>query len=189
MPGDGAGRAGPGRLLCRRGTRRGVGDVPVGDDDRSFAVSCQRGEGGWQVDLLPPRLTGDLQGLVDTLRQQGGSGDVLGLVDVADEFFVAVRVQQGRARVLLSDVTASAEWDLATQVVDHLGIDIPRDDALEEVVPAGDLGIFSDLGLDELELSALLSDLDAYADEMLSALARRLGFASAYERVVEALVQ
>jgi len=98
-------------------------------------------------------------------------------------------VQRGRVRLLLSDVTASAEWDLATQVVDELGIEIPRDSALDDVVPAGDLGIFADLGLDELELGALLSDVDAYADEMLSALARRLGFASAYERVVDALVQ
>ena len=32
-------------------------------------------------------------------------------------------------------------------------------------------------------------DVDAYADELLSALARRLGFANAYERVVDALVR
>ncbi len=57
------------------------------------------------------------------------------------------------------------------------------------VVPVGDLALFSDLGLDEDELEAVLSDLDAYADEMLSSLARRLGFAEAYERVVDALVQ
>ena len=45
------------------------------------------------------------------------------------------------------------------------------------------------LGLHALELDVLLSDVDADADELLSALARRRGFANAYERVVDALVQ
>ena len=66
---------------------------------------------------------------------------------------------------------------------------MPRDDALRRVLPAGDLGVFEDVGVDGTELAALLSDVDAYADELLSALARRLGFASAYERVVDALVR
>jgi hypothetical protein len=39
-----------------------------------------------------------------------------------------------------------------------------------------------------MEMGAILSDVDAYADEMLSALARRLGFGDEYERVVDALV-
>ena len=160
--------------------------MPVGDDDRSFAVACQRGEGGWQVDLLPPRLAGDLRGLLETLRQQGGSGDVLGLVDVADEFFVAVRLQHGRERILLSDVTAAAAWDLASQVLDHLDIEAPDDDEMEDVWPVGDMSMFADLGLDEMELGAVLADLDAYADEMLLAIARRLGFADALERAVTA---
>ena len=93
----------------------------------------------------------------------------------------------GRVRLLLSDVTAAVAWDLAGQVVERLDVDVPGDDDLEDVWPAGDLGIFDDLGLDEMELGAVLADLDAYADEMLSALARRLGFADAYERVVDAV--
>ena len=160
--------------------------MPVGDDDRSFAVACQRGDGGWQVDLLPPRLTDDLAGLLETLRQQGGTGDILGLVDVADEFFVAVRLQGGRERILLSDVTAGVAWDLANEVLERLDMDVPDEDELEEVWPVGDLGMFADLGLDEMELGAVLADLDAYADEMLVAIARRLGFADALERAVDA---
>lgn len=159
--------------------------MPVGDDDRSFAVACQRGEAGWQVDLLPPRLTGDLRGLLDTLRQQS-AGDVIGLVDVADEFFVAVRLQGGRERILLSDVTAGVAWDLANEVLERLEMDVPDEDELEDVWPVGDLSLFSDLGLDEMELGAVLADLDAYADEMLVAIARRLGFADALERAVTA---
>jgi putative tRNA adenosine deaminase-associated protein len=91
-------------------------------------------------------------------------------------------------RLLLSDVTAAVAWDLAVQVLEHLDLDVPGDDDLEEVWPVGDLGIFDDLGLDEMEMGAILSDVDAYADEMLSSLARRLGFSEPFERVVDALI-
>jgi putative tRNA adenosine deaminase-associated protein len=153
----------------------------VGD----FAVVVSRVEGLWEASLLPERLVDDFPGLLAALRQQVGDGGVIGLVNVADEFFVAVRVTGQDTRVLLSDVTAAVAWDLAAEVVDYLGLERPGDDDLEDVWPAGDLGIFADLGLDEMELGALLSDLDAYADETLVLLSRRLGFADAYERVVE----
>ncbi len=89
--------------------------------------------------------------------------------------------------MLLSDVTAAVAWDLAAQVVDWLGVDRPGEDDLNDVWPAGDMSIFVDLGLDEMEVGMMLSDLDAYADETLLLLARRLGFADQYERVVESV--
>ena len=162
--------------------------MPGPTQAEAYAVLASREQGLWQVGPLPEAVTDDLDALVAAVRQQPDDG-AFALVDVADEFFVVVRVQSGRVRLLLSDVTASAEWDLATQVVDRLGVDIPRAAALERVVPVGDLAVFDDLGLDGMELAALLSDVDAYADELLSALARRLGFANAYERVVDALVR
>lgn len=155
----------------------------------AYAVVAFREEGTWQVGLLPDVLTDDLDGLIAAVRQQPGENGAFALVDVADEFFVVVRVQLGRVRLLLSDVTAAVAWDLAVQVLEHLDLDVPGDDDLEEVWPAGDLSIFDDMGLDEMEMGAILADLDAYADEMLTLLARRLGFADAFERVVEALVQ
>lgn len=154
----------------------------------AYAVLAFRQDGQWQLGVLPPTLTGDLDGIVAAVRQQPGENGAFALVDVADEFFVIVRVQMGRVRLLLSDVTAAVAWDLAVQVLEHLDLDVPGDDDLEEVWPAGDLGIFDDLGLDEVEMGAILSDVDAYADEMLSALARRLGFSEPFERVVDALV-
>lgn len=150
-----------------------------------FAIVVSRIEGMWEAALLPERLVDDFEGLLAALRQQPGDTGVIGLVNVADEFFVAARIVGQDARILLSDVTAAVAWDLAAQVCDHLGIERPGDDDLDEVWPAGDLSIFTDLGMDEMELGALLSDLDAYADETLQAIARRLGFADAYERVVE----
>jgi putative tRNA adenosine deaminase-associated protein len=157
-------------------------------DADAYAVVVFREEGSWQVGVLPEVLTEDLDGLIAAVRQQPGETGSFALVDVADEFFVVVRVQMGRVRLLLSDVTAAVAWDLAAQVLEALGLDAPGEDDLEDVWPVGDLGVFEDMGLDEMELGAILSDVDAYADEMLSALARRLGFADAYERVVDALV-
>ena len=164
------------------------GDVSsaVSDAD-AYAVLAFREEGTWQVGELPAVLTEDLDGLVSAVRQQPGENGSFALVDVADEFFVVVRVQQGHVRLLLSDVTAAVAWDLAAQVVDELGMEVPGEDDLEDVWPAGDLSIFEDLGVDAMELGAILADLDAYADEMLSALTRRLGFSDAYERVVDAV--
>jgi putative tRNA adenosine deaminase-associated protein len=88
--------------------------------------------------------------------------------------------------VFLSDLTAAVDWPLARQVLGHLELDLPDDDDLDQVFPAGDMSIFADLGLDEMELGAILADLDAYADEMLLSIAGRLGFADVYDRAVEA---
>ena len=154
----------------------------------AYAVLVFRQEQQWQLGVLPEAVTGDLDAIIAAVRQQPGENGAFALVDVADEFFVVVRVQMWRVRLLLSDVTAAVAWDLAVQVLEHLDLDVPGDDDLEDVWPVGDLGVFDDLGLDEMEMGAILSDTDAYADEMLSAIARRLGFSEPFERVVDALV-
>lgn len=154
----------------------------------AYAVLVFRQDGEWQLGVLPDEVTDDLQALVKAVSHQPGDNGAFALVDVADEFFVVVRVQMGRVRVLLSDVTAAESWELAAQVLEHLDVDLPGEDDLDDVWPVGDLSVFDDLGLDEMEMGAILSDLDAYADEMLSALARRLGFSEPFERVVDALV-
>jgi putative tRNA adenosine deaminase-associated protein len=156
------------------------------DTEDSVAVVVYREDGAWQSGLLPERFGDDLDGLVSALSQQPGEVGAIGLVNVADEFFVAVRVRGEEVRLLLSDVTAAVAWDLARQVVGRLGIQTPGDEDLEDVWPAGDMSIFTDLGLDEMELGGVLADLDAYADEMLLNVAGRLGFADAYDKALEA---
>jgi putative tRNA adenosine deaminase-associated protein len=159
------------------------------DTIEDFAVVASVEDQAWQVGVLPERLTEDLDGLVAALRQQPGDIGAIGLVNVADEFFVAIRVVGHDVRLLLSDVTAAVAWDLAAQVCEVLGVAVPGDDDIDDVWPAGDLTIFSDLGMDEMELGAVLSDLEAYADEMLSAIAARLGFGEVYERALEGAVR
>ena len=163
----------------------GVEDVSRDAED-SLAVVVYREDGVWQSGVLPEKVTDDLDGLIAVLRQQPAENGAIALVNVADEFFVAVRVRGEEVRLLLSDVTAAVAWDLARQVVLALGMQAPGEDDLEDVWPAGDMSIFTDLGLDEMELGAVLADLDAYADEMLLAIAGRLGFADVYDRAIEA---
>ncbi len=166
-------------------------DRPTGGSNdtagQDFAVVCYREQGRWQIDLLPERAASDLDTFISVLRQQTGSGTTVGLLDIADEFFVAVRLQGDQVRLLLSDITAANEWPLARAVLDRLGL--LEDDDLDEIAPVGDLELFADLGLPEMELSLLLSDVDAYADEMLFSISHRLGFGDELERLVDASVR
>jgi putative tRNA adenosine deaminase-associated protein len=153
-----------------------------------FAVTVYRDGGRWDCALLPPAVLADLDSCVAALRQQPAEGGPVALVDVADEFFVALRLApSGHVRVLLSDVTAAEEWALARQALDLLSPPPVEPADPEEVWPVGDLGIFRDLGLDERELGTILGDVDLWADEMLSAVAARIGIGEPFERVLASL--
>lgn len=154
-------------------------------DTADFAVVVYREDDAWEVALLPIALTEDLAGLIHALRQQPSMVGTIGLAAVGDDFFVALRVLADQVLVFLSDVTASVDWPLARQVLEYLELEIPADEDLDQVLPAGDMSIFADLGLDEMELGALSGDLDLYPDEMLSSIASRLGFGAAFERAIE----
>ena len=148
------------------------------------AVVVYREDATWDVDLLPAALTEDLAGLIAVLRQQPSIGGAIGLAAVGDDFFVAARVIGGQASVFLSDLTAAVDWPLAAQVMAHLDLDIPEDEDLDQVLPAGDLSIFADLGLDEMDLGMIAGNLDLFPDEALAIIARKLGFGHAYERAL-----
>jgi putative tRNA adenosine deaminase-associated protein len=96
-----------------------------------------------------------------------------------------VRLMGGDVSIFLSDVTAAADWPLAVQVLEFLDIPVPEDDELDQVLPAGDLSIFADLGLEEWELCAIAGDLDLFPDEAVSSIAARLKFREAMDRALE----
>jgi putative tRNA adenosine deaminase-associated protein len=72
-------------------------------------------------------------------------------------------------------------------VIDHLELPPPDDDD-DQIQPAGDLGILADLGINAMELGALCDDPDLYPDEVLADIASRLGFGSAFDDVVDAVL-
>ena len=130
----------------------------------------------------------NLDSLIRALKQQPSLGGTIGLAAVGDDFFVALRVVGSQVSVFLSDLTASVDWPLARQVLKYLDIPIPDDEDLDQVLPVGDLSIFADLGIDEMDLGALAGDLDLFPDEVLASIARRLGFGPALERALDVAI-
>ena len=51
-------------------------------------------------------------------------------------------------------------------------------------MPAGDLDLLADLGLHAIDMGALLDEVDLYPDDMLSEIARRLGFGELFDDAV-----
>ena len=152
-----------------------------------FAVAAWREEGLWQVVLLPPGTGETLEGLVNALRAQPGEGGVLGLVSVAEEFFLLVRVLGEEVRLLLSDVFAAEEWPLGLDALDRLGIPSPEDDESEDPQPAGDLRVVDDFGVSPVDLEFLLDDDEMWPDEQLATIATRIGFGEQFDAALEQL--
>ncbi|HLR93517.1 MAG TPA: tRNA adenosine deaminase-associated protein [Jiangellaceae bacterium] len=147
-----------------------------------FVVVAYTEDGVWQVESMPPVLAGDLQGLLDVLRQRPGDYGAIGLVSIDDDFFVIVRAAGGRTQLFLSDITAANDWPMARNVLNELGLPMPEDD--EDVQPAGEVDLLADYGLPPFALAAICDDLDAYPDEMLADVASTLGFGDMFDVVI-----
>lgn len=153
--------------------------------DLDFAVAAYTEDGVWTVTPLALRGETDLAEVIHSLRRYPGEAGVVGMVSVAEDFFILLRVLGGRTRMLISDVTAATEWPLARQVVDELDLPLADDD--DEQVPAGDLGIVADLGMSASDLGELCDDVDLYPEEMLEEIAEALGFGTQFHEAIEAL--
>lgn len=147
-----------------------------------FALVAFVEDGAWQVQEIASPAYETIEALAHALRHVSGEQGAVGMVAVDEDFFVLVRVDRTTTRVLLSDVTAADEWELAQSAIDFLGLPPPEDDDVE--VPAGDLDLLGDLGLQASDLGALLDDVELYPDEMLSEIARRLGFGELFDDAV-----
>src|SRR6478609_6800046 len=108
-------------------------------DGVDFALAAYREEGVWQVQELAPDVLEDLHTLAHALRRFPGDGGAIGMVAVDEDFFVVVRVAGPSVRILLSDITAAEEWELASSAVTELGLPEPEDE--DDQAPAGDLDL------------------------------------------------
>ena len=92
---------------------------------------------------------------------------------------------------LISDATASVDYDIAVDALDALNIEVPDidPDELDQIDPweEGDLGLLADLGLPDAVMSIIVGDTDLYADEQLGMIAARLGFADELGKVLDSL--
>lgn len=152
-----------------------------------FAIAAWRENNLWQVVALPPRTGESLETLVSALRVQPGETGVLGLVSVAEEFFLLARVRGTDVRLLISDVFAAEDWPLGGDALEQLGIPEDIDADEDDAAPAGDLRIVDDLGVGPEELEILLDDPEMWPDEQLATIAARLGFGEQFDLVLEQL--
>lgn len=147
-----------------------------------FALAVYREEGVWRVQEIAHDLLEDVETLAGALRRFPGDFGALALVAVDEDFFIIARVAGPQVRLLLSDITAADEWELASSAVDFLGLPQPEDE--DPQVPAGDLDLLGDLGMHAMDMGVLLDDVDLYPDEMLSDVARRLGFGELFDDAI-----
>jgi putative tRNA adenosine deaminase-associated protein len=153
-------------------------------DGVDFALAAFRAGGEWQLQPIASPAFGSVDSLAHALRRLPGDAGAVGMVAVDEDFFVLVRVDGSSTRVLLSDVTAAEEWELAQSAVDFLHLPPVDDEDEDEQVPAGDLDLLGDLGMGAMDMGVLLDDFDLYPDEMLSDVARRLGFGELFDEAV-----
>lgn len=154
----------------------------MGEDDVDFALAAWRAGGEWEIDDIAPPAYDSVDTVAHALRRFCVDGVAVGMIAVDEDFFVLVRVDDLRTRVLLSDVTAADQWELAESALDFLGLPPPEDDDHPE--PAGDLDLLADLGVSAVDLGELLDDVELFPDEMLSEVADGLGFGVEFDETV-----
>jgi putative tRNA adenosine deaminase-associated protein len=147
-------------------------------EDVDFAVVAYAEDGTWHLQDFPETALESVDAATRELRRYPGDNGALLMVSIDEDFIVIVRSRGQHTALLLSDATAATDWQLARSVVDHLGLVVEDDD---EQAPAGDLGLLDDLGLSAIDMGVLLDDYDLYPDEVLSAIARRVGFGELFD--------
>ena len=156
-----------------------VTDAMVNEVD--IAVAAWHEDGRWNLALLPDAH--DLPHIIDRLKSQQTNGGAIALLAIDEEFFMLIRVLGSHISMFLSDVTCAIDYEVAADFLELCDLDSPEED--EEPLPVGHLDILADLGVNQMELSALCDDAELFPDEQLEAIASRLGFAEQFTELLE----
>lgn len=142
-----------------------------------FAFVAWREERRWTMVPVPPGPADSLADVEEYARQRQGDSGSVAFVSVAEQFFVCLRVQGARTRVLLSDVSAALDWPIAEEAAELLGLDLDEVEEIDDLQPAGDLTLLKDYGVTPEDLDLLCGDPELYPDEQIGSIAARVGFA------------
>ena len=156
-----------------------MGDVS--EQTQDFAIEAWHEDGRWSIASLPD--PDDLTHIIDRLKKQQTNGGAVALITIDDEFFLAIRVLGTHVKFFISDISCAIDYEVAAEFLELADLDQPEED--DEPLPAGDLDIFSDLGLHSMELSTLCDDADLFPDEKIEAIANRLGFSDQLTELLE----
>ena len=148
-------------------------EVESADDGGSdFGVIAWHEDGRWELSELADCR--DLTRIIDQLKSQRTNGCAVALIAIDEEFFIAARSLGTHLQMMISDVTYAADYDIAADLLDVLDLPFPEED--DEPQPGGDIDLFKDLGMNEMEIEAISHDVDLFPDEQIDAIATRLGF-------------
>ena len=153
----------------------------VSEQTQDFAIEAWHEDGRWSIASLPD--PDDLTHIIDRLKKQQTNGGAVALITIDDEFFLAIRVLGTHVKFFISDISCAIDYEVAAEFLELADLDQPEED--DEPLPAGDLDIFSDLGLHSMELSTLCDDADLFPDEQIEAIANRLGFSDQLTELLE----
>jgi putative tRNA adenosine deaminase-associated protein len=148
--------------------------------DVDFAVAAWHEDGRWTLATLPDPF--DLAKIIVRLKSQQTNGGSIALIAIDEEFFIVIRVLGAHISLFLSDVTAVFYYEIAEELLEITGIQMPEED--EESGPIGHLEILADLGMSGMEISALCDDEELFPDEQLEAIAARLGFGQEFSEIL-----
>ncbi|MDR1078038.1 MAG: tRNA adenosine deaminase [Propionibacteriaceae bacterium] len=156
------------------------------DDDIDFVVALYREDGAATVIPLEADLANDLEDLIAQLQRLPGDAGAVGLVSLNREVLVAVRVRGPRhVQVMTSDVYFADVFPIVRDVVDFLVLD-PGDDDCPEDGPVGDLNLFADQGLSEMDLEAMcMEEEDLGSDELAERVVRAIRFDGGFGKVID----
>ena len=170
----------------------GDGYADGADDELyGFAVAVVYDDGRWSCSAMGDEARESLDAAVAELRGLRASGPVFGLFDVDESFFAVVRPGPEAVHLALSDAVCAIDYDLAADILEELGVDVPDltpdevDDA--DPWPEGDLAVLADLGLPEPVLSVIMDEVDLYPDEQLGLIAKNLGFEDEFSAVLDSI--
>jgi len=153
-------------------------------DQADIAIIVYLDGDEWSVHELPDVEYRSLSELENELHHFPDDADAFAMMSLYEDFVIIARLDEDdELTVVLSDITAALNWQLARSVTDHLGVVVSDDD--EDQVPAGDLRILSDLGVSADDLADLLVDPDLYPDEVMAEIADRLGFGELFDEYVD----
>ena len=154
------------------------------EDEIDVVVALYREDGTPIVQSMELELANDLDALIEALRRIPGDAGAVGMVSIDQDVFVIVRVRGRVVQLMLSDSIAAQDWPIARDAVDYLGVDAPEDE--DDSEPVGDLDLFADVGLPELEMEAICEEADDSL-EALEEIGEKVGFGTALSKIVAAL--
>jgi putative tRNA adenosine deaminase-associated protein len=145
-----------------------------------FGCLAWHEDGRWEASSL--NSCRNIALIIDALKSLQTNGGAIALIAIDDEFVIIARVLGDQMRMMISDVTYALDYEVAAELVELLDLEFLVEE--DECQPGGDLDLFSDLGVGEMELLAILQDLELYPDEQLEAIANRLGFGEQFIQVI-----